>query len=195
MTNAKRIYSVINNDHDYLFNSLHNLRKMITGIADKDAISNVLRLITFEFQSHFIREEEMMEAHKFPQLEEHRQSHLVVTQVLLTIISSMTHSDREMTTDDVDYINDLLIRHISVDDAPFEKFMDRIKTPNTDSRAFSTASLSQRALQLIGLLSSRAGRSFKAFGSPQESVEAAPLPTAAKTARQGQTEGTGGYCG
>ena len=133
----KHIYSVLNDDHDHLFQGLQNLRKMVEEKEKKESIETVLRIIAYEFTLHFYREDELMETYHYTETRLHKYSHAMLSQIINTVILQITKDGHALTVEDIDYIDQLLTSHIANDDAHLEKFLVNVEVPKNSEELFA----------------------------------------------------------
>ena len=200
MFNEKHIYSVLNDDHDCLYRGLQNLKKMVIDGDDRESIINVLRLITYEFSSHFYREEELMETYKFHDLKHHRYTHSLLMQTLQTIVSNMTHDNYTLRASDIAHIDNILTSHIATDDMPLETFMSKIKKPENEDDLFAKISFSHRAVLWAKMKLSHIKTASKVFilsqkRPPQNGFAVAPKKAGQRTQHERNKTYYGWYYG
>ncbi len=191
----KQIYSILNDDHDCLYRGLQNLKKMIEKGDKKESIHNVLKLISFEFSSHFYREEEMMDTYEYSDTKRHRYTHAMLTQVLQTFINNITHDRYVLKAADVDHIDSLLTEHIAIDDVPLEKYMAKIEKAENEEDMFSKISFHHRASLWIKMKFSHIKIASRILMFPRRPLFYKNVPKSSRSARQSQNEENKKYHG
>ena len=191
----KHIYSVLNDDHDCLYRGLQNLKKMIITRDDKQSIINVMRLIAYEFSSHFYREEELMETYRYHDLRHHRHTHSMLMQTLQTLTSNVMNDAYEPKASDIDHIDKLLTGHIVSDDAPLELFMNKIKKPENEDDMFAKISFTQRTVLWAKMKLSHIRTASKVFLFSHKKLPPTKAYTTKKAARNAHRERSKAYYG
>jgi hemerythrin-like metal-binding protein len=127
LLNWKNDYSVgnaqIDADHHRLFDLINEFHYVFTHNRQLREIARVLNDLVKYSEEHFQREEEMMAAHDYPGLDEHREIHAALFETVFQLQSKFEQNAVKIESETIDFLRHWLTDHIVEHDTKFGRFL------------------------------------------------------------------------
>lgn len=111
-------------DHQKLFALMLEMYKALNHIPGKDEAKAVLIELKKYTETHFDREEKLMEKHNYPDFEAHRAQHDEMKQKIVDFLDKFDEEDVAVSKDALHYLENWLINHIGVTDKQYTDFFN-----------------------------------------------------------------------
>lgn len=129
LLNWKSEYSVgnaqVDADHRHLFDLINEFHYAFTHNRDRRTIARVLNDLVKYSEEHFQREEQMMAATEYPQLDEHRRIHGDLIETVFQLQAKFEQNAVKLESETVEFLRRWLIDHIAEHDMKFGRFLIR----------------------------------------------------------------------
>ena len=116
----------LDEDHQTLFKITDRYLKESSD-RDREYTTTVLAQLTYYAKRHFKREEDYMEEIGFPGLDKHRDVHDQMNAQLMKLIDRNDACEANVQADVADFLANLWIEHIRVDDKRYKDFANSHK--------------------------------------------------------------------
>ena len=124
----KERYSVGNNElddqHKGLISIINDLYTAIRDQTTQGELNGILDRLLEYTQSHFEREEHLMEEHLFPDLARHRIVHDRMVQRTRELHRLALHNENDVAVKTMSFLKDWWIDHIIVMDSQYKPYME-----------------------------------------------------------------------
>jgi len=121
------LYSVkieeFDNDHKKLLQFINDLHSAMLKGKGKETLSQIFEELKTYTLYHFAAEEKQMEQAGFPELEAHRQQHLLLIDQLNNLMSDYNSGKREVSIDTFRLLKEWLFNHIQVVDKKYTPWL------------------------------------------------------------------------
>ncbi|MBT6095878.1 MAG: hemerythrin family protein [Rhodospirillaceae bacterium] len=114
----------IDRDHQALFDAINNLQASISGDADAADVGETLSMLVDYVDSHFAREEELMQSCDYPDLVEHMRIHRKISHQVHDYQTVFEENGEIVDMREfVSFLGDWLKGHIAISDADYIPFV------------------------------------------------------------------------
>ena len=125
------VYSVMNDDHVELYQIVRELadgaRQRADGIYERDVkrlhLIGIIRRLIDKASEHFRREDQLMDAYRYPEAKAHRSEHLMLLRSIEMSLSRLSAEGRPVTEEVVKGLKDWLTNHIRTTDRKLDRFL------------------------------------------------------------------------
>ena len=116
----------VDHDHKILVGLINSLGEATRGGDDKtQVIAGALATLIAYTQYHFEREEKMMEACGYPDLQTHHEEHHALTQEVLALKDRFLASESDITVDELlTFLTGWLNHHILLQDMEYREYVE-----------------------------------------------------------------------
>jgi hemerythrin-like metal-binding protein len=138
-TNAMSVgVDILDADHIIIASLINHIDDAKQSGTDERAVGRILRVLIEHAFQHFAREEEMLEAHGYPRLEEHKREHRLVEEQLQELHDAYARTpDPELSREIMEVLHFWLAQHIIKVDMHYKLFLESAITPGGEYRPSS----------------------------------------------------------
>ncbi|MDO8605326.1 MAG: bacteriohemerythrin [Phaeospirillum sp.] len=121
--------TLLDSDHRIIFDLLDQLHDAMETGQSRDVIGSVVSVLAEYVQHHFRREEAIMRASGFPELDRHREEHLDLERRVIELRNRYQAGERGVLGEDVvDLLKKWLTGHILVSDNSYRPWVERVNS-------------------------------------------------------------------
>lgn len=148
----------IDTDHKFLISLINQLKDALDAEQDREVVGSVLNALLDYTVYHFRREEALMDACAYPELDPHRQLHAELTDRVKAIRAEyLDREDGDIGTEVLAFLKDWLVRHILGSDMEYRPYLQG----RPDAVAEADRAYAEKAAQDMA----EAGDAEEAFGN------------------------------
>lgn len=119
----------VDGQHEHLFDLVNQLHQAVVNGDDQSAAGKILDDLIDYTVEHFNTEEKMFLASQYPQYEEHKREHDVLTRQALEIQEKFRAKEITVTFELLDFLSDWLKNHTTDSDLQFARFASAKELP------------------------------------------------------------------
>lgn len=112
------------NQHKNLIKIINDLNDAMRVGKGKDVMTNILNELINYTRFHFQSEEEAMEAANFPQLDDHKYEHGILTEQVMEFYREFNAGKKMITIQVMQFLKDWLNKHILGSDKLYTKYLN-----------------------------------------------------------------------
>ena len=111
-------------DHKKLLDLALRLAKALRKVRVKTEAAEVLEELADYTQTHFTREEGLMEKHDYPGLEAHKQEHELMIRKVAEFKENFEQNDIKVSKEALRFLQEWLVSHINTTDKRYTQFLN-----------------------------------------------------------------------
>lgn len=113
-------------DHIIIISLMNHIEDAKQVSAEEAVVGRLVKVLLDYAYHHFRREEELLEAHRYPQLERHREEHHVLEEQLGELHAAYTRNpDPEISQEILELLNFWFLQHILKVDMHYKQFLQQ----------------------------------------------------------------------
>ena len=109
--------------HKKLVSLINDLDKAMAKGQGKQALGKILGDLIYYTESHFSKEERLMEQHEYPEYDEHKKKHRAMTQKVRQVQSEFQSGNTSMSIEVMNFLQNWLNKHILETDMKYAPFL------------------------------------------------------------------------
>ena len=117
--------ALLDEQHRRLIDMLNKMIKDPAADTRSETVADVLTDMTRYAQEHFKAEEELMNEHGYPRLDEHKEQHLGFQEKVARLCFATVKGQASVPQELMEYLQKWLIHHILQEDMAFKPFFEQ----------------------------------------------------------------------
>src|SRR5262245_16719051 len=118
---------VMDRDHQELVPIVQRLQEAALLGKSNDETQIIVQQLTVHVHQHFAAEEALMLQYHYPEIEEHKKAHQLVTQQVLSFVARVKAKQPLLVGELMDFLMNFITNHVMVVDRKLAKFLNSVK--------------------------------------------------------------------